>query len=132
VHKRIVQLAVVRAAHERELCRWLLEAERLVIHLHAGYASLSEYADRVVGLSARQTEERLRVGRVLVELPALDGALASGELSWSAVREVTRVAVPRTEEAWLGWAKGRRIREIEKAVAVRRSGDSPHDRPDPS
>ena len=132
VHRRITELAAERARHERELGRWLLAAERLGVPMRAGYGSLREYAERVVGLNGRQTEERLRVARALAALPLVDRALGSGQLSWSAARELTRVAVPRTEKAWLGWAKGRRCREIEKAVAARRSGDSPTDRPDPS
>jgi hypothetical protein len=127
-----MRLAAERAAHEREVCRWLLAAERVAVHTFVGYASLAEYADRVAGLTTRQTEERLRVGRALAGLPVLDGALAGGELSWSAVREITRVAVPRTEQEWLGWARGQRTRDIERAVAERRSGDGPRDRPDPS
>ena len=107
VHRRIVSLAATRAAHERELCRWLLAAERLEVHRRAGYASLAEYAERVAGLSARKSEERLRVGRALAELPALDGAMAAGELHWSVIRELTRVAVPRTDEAWREWARDR-------------------------
>lgn len=69
VHARLVELGADRAAHERELCRWLLAAERLGVAGRAGYASLREYADRLVGLTGRQTEERLRVGRALAELP---------------------------------------------------------------
>src|SRR5262245_22058751 len=92
VHERLVRLGKDRAAHEREACRWLLAGERLGVHVRAGYASLREYGERVLGLSPRQTEERLRVGRALVRLPRLDAALASGELAWSAVRELTRVA----------------------------------------
>ncbi|RLB63534.1 MAG: hypothetical protein DRI90_06665, partial [Deltaproteobacteria bacterium] len=46
VHARIVELAGARAVHERELCRWLLAAERLGVHGRAGYASLREYAGR--------------------------------------------------------------------------------------
>jgi hypothetical protein len=53
---------------------------RLSVHARAGYASLREYAERVLGLKPRQTEERLRVGRALAELPLLDAALASGEV----------------------------------------------------
>jgi AcrR family transcriptional regulator len=105
VHERLLALGKQRAAHERDVCRWLLAAQRLAVHVRAGYASLREYAERVLGLNARQTEERLRVGRALVELPLLDAALASGEVPWSAVREITRVATADTEGAWLGWAK---------------------------
>jgi hypothetical protein len=80
VHAALVELGRQRAAHEREVCRWLLAAERLSVHARAGYASLREYAERVLGLKPRQTEERLRVGRALAELPLLDAALASGEV----------------------------------------------------
>jgi len=122
----------VRAAHERELCRWLLAAERLAVPTRAGYGSLREYVARVVGLGGRQTEERLRVGRALAQLPQLDGALASGELCWSAVRELTRVAEPQTEQAWRDWAGGKTTRQVEAAVAARRPGDKPDDRGDMS
>ena len=132
VHERIVQLGAERATHERELCRSLLAAERLGVAARAGYGSLREYTERIVGLNGRQTEERLRVGRALTELPVLDGAFARGELCFSAVRELTRVAARQTEEAWRDWAKGRTIRQIEKAVASRGPGQSPDDRPDPS
>jgi hypothetical protein len=99
--------------------------ERLGVHARAGYASLREYAERMLGLKGRQTEERLRVGRALALLPALDGALASGTLCWSVVRELTRIATQDTEGEWLEWAKGRRAREVEKAVAARLPGDVP-------
>src|SRR6185436_13554939 len=113
-------------------CRWLLAAERLGVHTRAGHASLREYVERVVGLSARQTEERLRVGRALRVLPKLDAAFAGGELHWSAVRELTRVATSETEAEWLAWAKGRRAQQIEKNVSMRRPGDRPRTRPDPT
>ncbi|MEJ7733732.1 MAG: HNH endonuclease signature motif containing protein [Polyangiaceae bacterium] len=132
VHERLVWLGAARAAHERDVCRWLLAAQRLGVHARAGYASLAELSERVLGLNARRTEERLRVGRALGDLRLLDGALAAGELPWSAVRELTRVATRETEQAWLEWAKGRRVRQIEAAVAARKPGDGPRDRSDPS
>jgi hypothetical protein len=132
VHEHLLQLRKNRAAHERDVCRWLCAAERLGAHACAGYASLCEYADRLIGLSARETEERLRVGRAISLLPLLDAALASGQLRWSVVRELTRVATPDSEAAWLGWAKGKRSRQIEKAVAGRRKGDGPTARFDPA
>jgi hypothetical protein len=132
VHERLLSLGKARAAHEREVCRWLLAAQRLGVHARAGYASLAELAERTLGLNGRQTEERLRVARALGDLQLLDGALAAGELPWSAVRELTRVATRETEGAWLDWAKGRRVRQIEAAVAARKQGDGPRDRSDPS
>ncbi|MBW2456823.1 MAG: hypothetical protein JRI68_20065 [Deltaproteobacteria bacterium] len=132
VHARIVELGAERAAHERDLCRWLLAAERLGVHARAGYASLREYVGRLVGLTGRQTEERLRVGRALAALPLLDRALAEGGLCFSAMRELSRVATADTEQEWLDWAGGKTSREIERAVVARRPGDGPRDRADPS
>lgn len=132
VDTRIIELGVERAAHEREVCRWLVEADRLGVPGRLGLASLREYAERRLGLRGRQTEERLRVGKVLGDLPAHDEALSTGKLSWSAVRELTRVAVANTERAWRDWAVGKTVREVEKQVAARQPGDLPNDRPDPS
>ncbi|MEJ7729248.1 MAG: hypothetical protein WKG00_08530 [Polyangiaceae bacterium] len=132
VHERLASLGHDRATHEREVCRWLRAAERLAVHARAGYASVGELAERLLGLNARQTSERLRIARVLRELKLLDAALATGELSWSAVRELTRVATVETERPWLDWAKGRRLRQLEAAVATRKPGDGPGDPSDPS
>ena len=132
VHERLVQISAERRALERELCRWLLEAERLAVHVETGYGSLAEYAERIVGLSPRKTEERLRVGRELEDLPGLENALASGKLVWSVVRELSRVASPETEEAWLKWAEDKRASEVERKVAGLSRGDQPTDGPDPA
>ena len=59
-------------------------------------------------------------------------ALASGELCWSAVRELTRVAVPATEAEWIAAAQGRSMREVEDMVSGRKSGDRPGDPADPA
>ncbi|MEM9695528.1 MAG: HNH endonuclease, partial [Myxococcota bacterium] len=96
---------------------------------------IRRYGVRWLGLSGRQVEERLRVGRALRSLPRLDGALARGELFFTVVRELTRVATPDTEERWVSWARaeGRRrsYREVERAVASRTKGQSPDEPADP-
>ncbi len=69
VHRRITELGAERAGHEHELCRWLLAAERLAVFARVGYASLAEYAERMVGLNPRETEERLRVARARAGRP---------------------------------------------------------------
>ncbi|HEX2689229.1 MAG TPA: hypothetical protein VHN14_21555, partial [Kofleriaceae bacterium] len=64
-------------------------------------------------------------------LPELTTALAGGELTFSAVRELTRVATPTTEASWLAAARGKNLRQIEELVADHRPGDRPDDPPDP-
>jgi hypothetical protein len=120
-----------RAALDAEEARWLREAEALQIWRPFGMVSALDYLERVLGYAPRSGQDRLRVARALGDLPALDAALAGGELSFSAVRELTRVATPATEAAWVAAATGKNLRQIEELVADHRPGDQPDDPPDP-
>jgi hypothetical protein len=118
-------LAARSRAHEVELARWLLRAETIAVHRRFGCASLAEYVERRLGLSPRELREKLRVARALETLPALGEALGTGDLSWSAVRELTRVATPETEAEWLAFSRGRTVRQLERKVALHQRGDGP-------
>jgi hypothetical protein len=102
------------------------------VHLHLGFASFAEYVERMLGYKPRSTEERLRVAEALEELPTLAEALRDGTISWSTVRELTRVANRENESAWLQVARGKTLRQIEELVAGHEPGDGPEDRYDPS
>ena len=54
-------------------------------------------------------------------------SLATGMITYSAVREVTRVATPETEAAWVAAVAGRTVRQIEEAVSGHVVGDRPGD-----
>jgi hypothetical protein len=127
VHWELVGLAAARARHEHALVKALRRAFDAEVWKAMGYGSFFEYTERVVGLSARQTEERLRVARELGELPLLDESLGKGDIHFSALREVTRVATPETEKEWLAAVQGKSVGEIEKMVAGRTRGDRPSD-----
>jgi 5-methylcytosine-specific restriction endonuclease McrA len=71
------------------------------------------------------------VARALGDLVDMEDALARGELAYSAIRELTRVATPGTEPAWLAAARGKNLRQIEELVAGHRPGDRPEDPRDP-
>lgn len=58
-------------------------------------------------------------------MPRLARSLQTGALSWCAVRELTRVAVAATEQAWLDAVQGKTTREIEALVAGKAPGDEP-------
>jgi hypothetical protein len=81
----------------------------------------------VFGFGPRLASERLRVAEALAGLPAMTDALASGELCWSAVRELTRVAAAGTEAEWIAAAREKSMRDVEEMVAGRRPGDRPGD-----
>jgi hypothetical protein len=125
-------LAQQQAALDADEMHWLRIAEQQKAWPALGYVHGLEYLEDVFGYAPRTAMERLRVARELGELPQLEDALRVGELSYSVVRELTRVATPETVEAWLEQARGRRFRDVEQLVAGRRKGDKPEDAPDPA
>ncbi|HWM85458.1 MAG TPA: HNH endonuclease signature motif containing protein [Kofleriaceae bacterium] len=131
VHGELTRLARSKGAYDADEARWLLEGKRVRVHEQLGYGSYLSYLEHVFGYGPRLASERLRVAEALASLPALFDALSSAELSWSAVRELSRVAVPATEAEWIAAARGRSVREVEEMVSGRRSGDRPGDPADP-
>jgi len=131
VDRALRTIAQRQASLDAEEARWLREAESLKIWRPLGMVSAIDYMERVLGYSPRTAQERLRVARALGALPQLTTALSRGELAFSAVRELTRVATPATEAAWRAAASGKNLRQIEELVADHRPGDRPDDPPDP-
>src|SRR5262249_19025322 len=124
-------IAKQRRALDASEAYWLCEAERLEIWRELGHVSLLEYLEQVFGYTPHVALERMRVARVIDVMPELGEALEHGELSHSAVRELSRVTVPRTVDAWLDAARGKTVREIEELVATHEAGDQPDDPPKP-
>ncbi len=126
-HQQLSSLALARAGLDVDEGRWLIQALRCGVHLRLGHGSFAEYVERLFGYSPRLTQDKLRVAEALQSLPAMAHALSAGETSWSALRELTRVAMPDTERDWLNAAHGRTVREIEQLVSGRHPGDRPGD-----
>ena len=64
---------------------------------NTGFPSCAEWLGWRVGLNKGAAREWVRVARALGTLPRLTEALARGQLSYSKVRALTRVATPETE-----------------------------------
>src|SRR5262245_28911028 len=131
VHGELTRLARVKGAYDAEAARWLVEGKRVRVHEPLGLATYLEYLERILGYGPRLATERLRVAEALARLPALRDALAANALSWSAVRELSRVAIPATEAEWIACARGKSVRQVEEMVSGRRAGDRPSDPVDP-
>lgn len=125
VDRDLRSLAQRRAALDAREARLLREAERLEIWRPLGMVSALDYMERVLGYRPQAAGERLRVARALAALPLLETALDEGKLNYSAVRELTRVAIPSTEARWRDAALGKNMRQVEELVAGRAPGDSP-------
>ena len=129
-HEELVRLAKQRAGLDWQEGRSLLSALRSQSHRKIGFASFEEYIERLFGYSPRFTKEKVRVAEALEVLTEMAQALKDGWVCWSALRELTRVATPRTEAEWLQAARDRSVRQIERLVSGRKPGDGPDDLPD--
>jgi hypothetical protein len=132
LHLRLKKIVKARGALDLAEAAALREAQRLVIWRRYGYASLIEYMELEMGYSPRAAIERLRVANAIVDLPKIADAMEQGELSFSAARELTRVATPDNEEEWLGVTCNLNLRDVEEAVSGHKRGDKPTDAPDPA
>jgi len=130
-HAELIRIGKAKSGLDWEEGRWLLVAARTAVHRRLGLGTFAEYAERMLGHGPRTTEDKLRVAEALERLPELSQALRSGALHWSAVRELTRVAVPQTEAAWIAAAQNKTARQLEQLVNGRKPGDRPSDPADP-
>src|SRR2546422_7740893 len=83
---------------------------------NTGFMSCAAWLSWRVGLDPRAARERVRVARALGTLPRLAEALARGELSYSKVRALTRVATPETEERLLRVGRAGTAEHVEGTV----------------
>jgi len=131
VHHKLKRIVSARGKLDAEEAATLREAQALGLWRRYGYASLVEYMEREMGYSPRAALDRLRVAKAIEELPQIADALTTGELSFSAAREITRVATPDTEQAWIAATEDKNLRQVEELVSGHKLGDTPDDLPDP-
>jgi hypothetical protein len=132
LHEQLVSLKNRRHALEADELTYLLEAEDTRLYWRRGHVTMVEYMERELHYSAHAAYERLRVARALVELPKVREEFARGEMSFSSVRELTRIVTPETEDAWIGWARGRTAAEVQREVSGRKRGELPTSPKDPA
>ena len=83
---------------------------------NGGFRSCAAWLSWRVGLNRGAARERVRVARALGTLPLLGEALARGELSYSKIRALTRVATPETEERLLAVGRAGTADHVERIV----------------
>ena len=90
---------------------------------NTGFRSCAHWLNWRTGLDLGAAREKVRVARALGKLPLLSEAMRRGELSYSKVRALTRVATPTNEEELLGFAKAGTAAHVEKLVRAWRRID---------
>ena len=82
----------------------------------AGFLSCAQWLSWRIGLGPKAAREKVRVARALRELPSVDAAFGRGELSYSKVRALTRVATPETEQDLLDVALNATASQLERLI----------------
>jgi hypothetical protein len=88
-----------------------------------GFQSCAHWLAWRVGLHLTAAYERVRVARALPTLPLISAAFARGEISYSKVRAVTRVATPQTEARLLKFARNGTASHVEALAQAWRRVD---------
>ncbi len=112
------------AAHiNAATCRWLLlvaEFDRREGWGTWECRSCAHWLNWKCGIDLGAARERVRVARALGELPEITASFAAGQLSYSKVRALTRVATPETEAALLEMARQGTASHLERIVRAYR------------
>jgi hypothetical protein len=120
--------AALDAAESFDLAR----AADMRLHCMYGFSTFLEYMERRLGYVPHTARERLRVARALASMPLIANELSRGTLTFTHVRELSRVATPDTEDVWIAAIAGKTSGEVQELVAGHEYGDLPTDpvRPD--
>jgi hypothetical protein len=98
-----------------------------------GATSLESYLCGHLGRSGASARALGHVAARLFDLPALQEALSSGELSFDQVRCVVDVARPESDAEWVARAKGLSVRDLAELVRrarAKKADDGADDGPD--
>jgi len=115
-----------------ELCSYIYAAEsRLLALIHEfddkqyyeklGFCSCAHWLNFKCGIGMNAAREKVRVANALAKLPKMDERFSKGELSYSKVRAMTRIADETNEDYLLMIAKHGTAHHVEKLVSKYRT-----------
>ncbi|HVF20288.1 MAG TPA: DUF222 domain-containing protein [Mycobacteriales bacterium] len=120
------------AAGEARLLALIVEFDRREGWARQGFTSLARWLSWRLGLAPGAARERARTARALAGLPLVVEAMGRGELSYTQVRAISRVAVPADEQEWIDMARCASGGQLEALVrGVRRARKPEEDDADP-
>jgi Domain of unknown function (DUF222)/HNH endonuclease len=111
----------INAANHR-LLRMIAEFDRRKAWSGGGTVrSCAHWLNWKCGIALGAAREKVRVAHCLENLPLIDASFAGGEISYSKVRAMTRVATPQNEDFLLRIAQHGTASHVEKVVGKYRS-----------
>lgn len=105
LERRLTTQAAIVAAETAEFLALLTAFDRREGWRGDGVKSCAHWMNWQLGTSFRTAREQLRVGHALAELPLIRASFEAGEITYSRVRAITRIALPETEEHLLMLAR---------------------------
>jgi hypothetical protein len=120
--ERIAELAAQISAATYELLAMLRDFDERG-GWNSGFHSCAHWLCWRVGLDPGAAREKVRVARALGTLPLLSAAMRSGEISYSKVRALTRIATPANEQDLLSFARAGTAAHVERLVRGMRRVD---------
>jgi hypothetical protein len=118
-HERMDRVAVLYGeitAATREFLRALADCDRHRDWAGEGFASCADWLAWRIGITRNTANEKVRAARALEDLPLIADAMARGQISFSKVRALTRVATPQNEAELLSFAKAGSAANLERLV----------------
>jgi hypothetical protein len=111
-----------------ELCSYLYAAEARLLSLirefdekecwaEQGFCSCAHWLNFKCGIGMNAAREKVRVAKALADLPRIEAGLSKGELSYSKVRAMTRIADASNEDYLMMIATHGTAHHVEKLVS---------------
>jgi len=120
--ERIAALAAQISAATYELLAMLRDFDERG-GWNSGFHTCAHWLCWRVGLDLGAAREKVRVARALGALPLLSAAMRRGDVSYSKVRALTRIATPANEQELLRFARAGTAAHVERLVRGMRRVD---------
>ena len=117
VGAEITRLCSYIYAAEHRLLTLIRDFDEQQGWLWLGFSSCAHWLNFNCGIGMNAAREKIRVAHALGKLPRIDAHFAKGELSYSKVRAITRIADERNEDYLLMIAKHGTAHHVEKLVS---------------
>lgn len=113
---RVAELYAEITAATRAFLAALADCDRLGDWAEEGFSSCADWLAWRLGITRNTANEKVRVARALEALPRTAEAMGRGELSFSKVRALTRVATLENERELLPYARSVSAAGLERFV----------------
>ncbi len=121
IEAEITALSGHVAAATARLLSWISVYDRREGWKSWGCVSAAHWLSWKCGDGLHAAREKVRTARALDDLPVLAASFARGELSFTKVRAITRVATPADEADWVEMARTSTGAQLERVVAQARA-----------